>query len=516
MKLSPLVTATLLAGLLPATADYVVDVDLGTLALGDTSISGTTAQVPNPNAPPATIGGNNNSIWFQGLPLQTNTNWGNELVFQFTLAEPGIVSIVKTADFVNDPDFFLLDGLTTSVDPGTGKTSAENGIGFAFLDAAVGETTTLGALRDGTYYLTVENFDGFDGQVVPGDSTFTVRLNVVEVLAPTEIAQNLGPIAASDSPLSFDTFGSNYNTELAIYNLFGDLLFENDDAAGGQQSEIQIPGGLEAGSYYAAVAGNDVTFDIGPLITTGGAVGDYVLNYDLGPNIPAGQDTGTTTAGSEVRETQLFLFQISAPPVATALGTIANAGEQFEINLTGSGFDTEMAVYDSSGFVLFINDDFVGTASGVDFTEGLAAGTWYVAVIGYNGAFGDGFLTQPGTAGGSFVLNHPQGVENGALNSGETLWFSFDVAGTGPQVDPITITSLEYNPASNEFTVAWDSTLPGPFNIRFGSEGDLAGLGPVPNNLLPSIGAAGVTSPVTIPVPVALQGQTNVFLQVSE
>ena len=517
MKILPFVSLLVLAGALPSPADYVVDVDLGILPIGDTLVEGTTAAVViDPGPPPVTIGGNNNSIHFQGLNVQPTLNYGNEIVFQFTLATPSLMTITKEVDFVNDPDFFLLGGLTTSIDPVTGKLSADNALGYAFLDAAPPETTSLGTLREGTYYLTVENFDGFDGSTTPGDSDFTATLNVLEAF-PTELAIDLGAIGVEGAALAFDTFGSNYNTELAIYDVFGDVLLgdggerlENDDAGGGQQSEILLPGGLLAGSYYAVLAGNDVTFNIGPSVTSGGAVGDFVFNYSLGPNLAPDLETGTTSVGTETQETQFFLFSIVSPPDATPLGTIANAGDLFQINFFGSGFDTEMGVFDSFGFLQFENDDNGGVQSGVDFPADLAAGTWYVALIGYNGIFGDGFNATAGTAGGAFVLNHPLGVESGALNSGETLWFSFEI-GTPPTAPGINVTSIEFNAATNEFTLAWESNAPGPFNILMGSEVELAALTAAPNNLLPTTIVVGVTSPVTVGVPPVAD---KVFLQV--
>jgi hypothetical protein len=517
MKIVPFASLFVLAGALPSPADYVVDIDLGILPIGDTLVEGTTAAVVlDPGPPPVTIGGNNNSIFFQELALTPTLNYGNELVFQFTLAAPSLLTITKEVDFINDPDFFLLGGLTTSIDPDTGKLSADNALGFAFLDLAPPETTTLGTLREGTYYLTVENFDGFDGSTTPGNSDFTATLNVLEAF-PTELAIDLGAIGVEGAPLAFDTFGSNFNTELAIYDLFGDVvlgddgeLLVNDDAGGSQQSEILIPGGLPAGNYYAILAGNGVTFLPGPSVTTGGAVGDFVFNYSLGPNLAPDLEIGTTSVGTETQESQFFLFSIVRLPDTTSLGTIANAGDPFEINFFGTGFDTEMGVFDSFGFLQFENDDAGGVQSAVDFPAGLAAGTWYVALLGYNGLFGDGFNTTAGAAGGGFVLNHPLGVEDGILNSGETLWFSFEI-GAPPMASGINITSIEFNADTNEFTLAWESNAPGPFNILMGSEVELVALTAAPNNLLPTTIAVGVTSPVTIGVPPVAD---KVFLQV--
>ena len=515
MKSPFLVALLVIAGAVASHADYVVDVDLGIFPIGDTVVSGTTAQTQiAPGPPPVTIGGNDNSVFIQGF-INPGLNWGNEIVYCFTLEQPSIITITKSAGFTGDPDFFLLDGLTTAVDATTGKIAAQDGVGFAFLDGVSPESATLGTVSEGIYYLSAEHYDGADGAVIPGDGSFSVTINILDAI-PVDLAVDVGTIGVAGAPLNFDTFGSNFNTELAIYDLFGTLLHENDDAGGGQQSEISIPGGLLEGAYYAVLAGNDVIFDPGPLVSTGGAVGDYVVNYSRGSAAP-GVQTGTTTAGSETQETRWFLFSIGGlPDPVIDLGTIANANEPLEINSLTSGFDTELGLFDSSGFLFATNDDGGGTLQSVmTFENGLAAGTWFVALGGYNTVYGDGFAVTAGSAGGGYTLNHPLGMETGALNSGEVIWFRFGI-GTAPALPSIDITSIEFNSATNEFTLSWDTTLPGPFNIFMGTAAEFAALQPAPNNVLPTAAAAGVSSPVTIPVPGGLQGAPQLLIQVTE
>lgn len=515
MKFPFLVALLVIAGAVASHADYVIDVDLGILPIGDTVVSGTTAQTQiDPGPPPVTIGGNDNSVFLQGF-VNPGLNWGNEIVYQFTLAQPSILTITKSAGFTGDPDFFLLHGLTTAVDATTGKIAAQDGVGFAFLDGGVPESATLGTVREGIYYLSVEHYNGADGAVVSGDGTFSVTINILDAI-PVDLAIDVGAIGVAGAPLNFDTFGSNFNTELAIYDLFGTLLHENDDAGGGLQSEISIPGGLPEGAYYAVLAGNDVIFDPGPLVSTGGAVGDYVVNYLRG-GFASGLQTGTTTAGSETQETQWFRFSIvGLPDPVIDLGTIANANEPLEINSLTSGFDTELGLFDSSGFVFAINDDGGGTLQSVmNFENGLSAGTWFMALGGFDTFYGDGFAVTAGVSGGSYTLNHPLGMETGALNSGQVIWFRFEI-GAAPAPPSIDITSIEFNSATNEFTLSWETSLPGPFNIFMGTAAEFAALQPAPNNVLPTAAAAGVISPVTIPVPGGLQGAPQLLLQVTD
>ena len=69
---------------LAAQADLRVDQDLGSLDIGSTTpITGDTA-----------VGANNVDIYFTDNSSET-FNWGNELVFQFTLASDAFVSLTS-------------------------------------------------------------------------------------------------------------------------------------------------------------------------------------------------------------------------------------------------------------------------------------------------------------------------------------------------------------------------------------------------------------------------------------
>jgi len=470
-------------------------------------------------------GGRNNAdlVAGEGLDLNTAGNWGNEYVIQFTLAEPANLTFSKDSEFAEgDPDFFLVEGLRTEFDVDLGKNVAQEGIWYNFFDALAPDQDSL-VLRTGTYYLVVESFVGFDGAVNQGDATFSLNLNVLPALWPDEVKIDLGVIGGEGSPLTFDTFGSGFDTQLAIFSFDGNLIQENDNAGEGLQSQVSLPEGLDTGTYIAVVAGAGAIFDLGPITTTGGAVGDVVFNYPSNPNLGPEARTATTTTstGTEASETVWFEFAISLGPPRefVDLGKIGDPGVPLQLHTLESLVDTQLAIYDEFGYFLYYNDDASGTLQSlIDIPEGLTEGVWFAVVGGYPSTFLDGFEVAAGAAGGAYSLTHPNGIVPMVLEPNKPDWYRFEVGdpGNGGGNDParIQITSLTFNPATNEFTVDWDGALPGPFSIQMGSAKDLEAIDPQ-DNVLPVTAAVGlVASPVTLRVPESLELEPKVFLQV--
>lgn len=501
-----------LFGSLAALGDYVVDEDLGVVGPGEVSLVG------------STVGGNNNSVYPKGIFTDgPSLNWGNEVVFRFELLEPATLSLTSNSIF-GDADFFLLDGLATSIDLQSGKLSADNAIAAALLDGFPPETEPLPAMMPGVYYIVVEHFLGRDGQVFPGDTDFDVTLTVGETDA-FDFPIDLGHVARAGSPITFDTLGSAFDTELAVYDEFGALLAENDDAGGGTESAVTFPDGLSAGFYYVVLAGSDTVFSPDFVVSSGGETGAWIFNFPLGPNFGPGLEFGDTDPAFVATETQVFTFLIEDAPLGVIdLGTIAQEDAPFSIDTIGSSFDTQLGIYDSEGFLLDFNDDidFNGGnyLSRLNFPAGLLAGEYFLALAGYPNFYGDGFFVTVDTRiagsseGGNFILNHPMGPTNGSIAPSSQEWFSFTVG--MPSVEGIRLTSVEVNEALTECTVTWESGLAGPFNIFVGDADDLVALGAPPLNVLPALGAAGVTSPATFPIPAGLQGASSLFIQVTD
>lgn len=493
-------------------ADYVVDIDLGVLAEGATEISGTTAAVEtDPGPPPVTIGGRNNASIFDGLGTSADGNWGNEIVYRFEIEENSLITLTPITT-TGDPDFILLDSLTTAVHPPTGKNIA-TAVAAVFLDGSAPES--FGVLPAGVYFLSVESWNGLDGEVIPGDSTFTVDINIEAARILGDI--DLGEIAAPGEGFTLDTFGSDFDTELGLYDSTGDLVANNDDA-GVLQSQLVFANGLPAGSYRLAAGSYDTFFGLGFGAVSGADGGILVLNHP-----------GDTTPENVVfpgEQIQWFDFTIAGDPVPVDpptefidLGSIAEPNAAFTLDTFGSSFDTELGVYNSNGVLLVDNDDAGGVfQSELIFDVGLPDGTYYAAAGSYDTFFNPSFAALSGDDGGDLVLNHPGSPtpENVVFAGGDPQWFRFTVGagGGGPSVDGIVITSVTFDPVLQEFTVSWVSSSPGEFNVHMGTAAQMeeAASG---NGVMPLV-VSEVTSPVTVPVPVADQGADKYFLQISQ
>ena len=558
MNVSPRASAILLTALiaptLPTSADYEVDLDLGSLSEGITSISGTTAEfiTDDPQNPEVkiTIGGRNNADNVRGSEnafLTFNINealsWGDELVHQFTIDAPADVNFIPNQDVAweGDPDFFLLEGLTTDSDVIPGKTVAIEGLWYAFMDEASPPTGTV-TLRPGTYYFVVESYSGPDTSPIVQDSTFAIDIEVLPALFPDEVSIDLGNLGTPLDPLSFDTFGSDFDTQIAIFSSdTGELVEQNDDdpddggAGDGTQSRVTFAEGLAEGSYIAVVAGGGATFDVGPVTALGGATGNIVFNHtasstDLDAINGVGTQITSTSPGTEVSETVWFEFQIvdSGPSSFQDIGKVADAFTPFELNtFTGTTVDTELGLYDADGTLVLNNDDAGGSLqSQLDFATGLAEGFYFLVVGTYNTQFNQlDFDVTLGGPGGSYTLTHPNGLETGNLGAASFDWYRLEVGspvggggggGGGGGTSPIQITSLTYDQETNEFTVAWDATISGPFLIEMGTAADLAAI-TSDVNILPEVLAAGITeSPITVRVPPGLLNEPQLFLRVYE
>ena len=226
-------------------------------------------------------------------------------------------------------------------------------------------------------------------------------------------------------------FGAGNDTEIGLYANDGTLIANDDDSGvNGLQSLIARGGtnapALPAGTYWVAVAGfNTVFASAWSVTTTSVETGDIVLELRFTPVEPPApptvvRDFGTVNANvSDTRtyaeaEVKWYKFTLAAPITAT---------DFFDINtrqttgFLGGAFgdnDTEIGLYSDAGALLFTNDDedfandVLTSALGFG-TAGangeLAAGTYYVAVGGFNMVFNGGWnVVSTSTATGDVVL----------------------------------------------------------------------------------------------------------------
>jgi hypothetical protein len=105
-------------------------------------------------------------------------------------------------------------------------------------------------------------------------------------------AIHLGDVATTADVFAIDSFDSNFDTELGLWDSNGLLLAENDDAGGTFQSEIAGLN-LAEGTYYFSVSAYDTVF--GPLFgattasTITGQASGYVNGTFWDTSIAAGQ-----------------------------------------------------------------------------------------------------------------------------------------------------------------------------------------------------------------------------------
>lgn len=219
---------------------------------------------------------------------------------------------------------FTFNGTLTSTIPATFAAEAgldlfnvTSGSGAAYFPSDLFETfTTLDISRThgGMFWfnqndqLRVETFEDLDDG--PGaDSEWT---NLSLTFNNSVNATVLGQFNEGTS-FAFDTFGSDYDTEIALFTKDGQLIADNDDSGPDLQSAIDV-GQIAAGDYYLVVGGWNSVFGSGFAIA-GADFGNYLLNLN-GTNISFGASTADQFA--------TFSFSVFAPvPEPSAFGLVA-------------------------------------------------------------------------------------------------------------------------------------------------------------------------------------------------
>ena len=189
-----------------------------------------------------------------------------------------------------------------------GSFAAENDNFFDTLQSGFAYTN----LVSGKWYLAVgendTNFgDGFSAGGGPSGGVFVLNVNQTKDITarvqasgvtwfsfeirpnplglPPENPVPLGQLGDGTLPLTFNTFGSNTDTEIALYGPNGDLLIENDDFSGAIQSSITASN-LGEGTYHIAVGRYDTIFRDGfsvERMPTGSD--DFVLKFGTSQSI---------------------------------------------------------------------------------------------------------------------------------------------------------------------------------------------------------------------------------------
>jgi hypothetical protein len=152
---------------------------------------------------------------------------------------------------------------------------------------------------------------------------------------------------------------------------------------------------------------------------------------------------------------------------AIPLGRIAALATPFSIDTLGSGFDTELGVWDQDGNLIASNDDAESDddilQSRIDFTA-LEKGTYYIGLGTFDTDYYPGFIifTTDDDESGNYQFNYPSGTLSGTLASQEILLFSFEVGGsTPPGTRELTISNVLVE-RDGKVTITFNSS-PGKF-----------------------------------------------------
>jgi hypothetical protein len=125
-------------------------------------------------------------------------------------------------------------------------------------------------------------------------------------------------------------------------------------------------------------------------------------------------------------------FQTPPPPptLNADLGIVASPFSPLSI-VTSGDFDTELAVYSSTGAVIRRNDDAPGAVvhSETDFDFGLPSGDYVAVLGGFNTTFGDNYVITAGTAAGDYGLNVAGNPVDGTLAVEQLAYVGFSVGG---------------------------------------------------------------------------------------
>ncbi|QQS08077.1 MAG: hypothetical protein IPK69_08675 [Phycisphaerales bacterium] len=234
--------------------------------------------------------------------------------------------------------------------------------------------------------------------------------------------------ALANGILRIDTEGSLdiFDTDLGLFDSAGNVVAWDDLDGTGFLAKLsfgegEADGTLAAGTYYLSVSDWESLFSAGFTVTTDGeTVGSYNINVST---ITPGEPPASTNLGSigatgannqtltfDVGEIKWYSLTTTTPFNAGA-GMLSIATNE----VAGSLFnDSELGLYSAGGSLIATDDDAgpgfysllsFGSLGGASLNGDLPAGTFYLAVVGYNAAFDPFFtVTTTNAAAGDILL----------------------------------------------------------------------------------------------------------------
>ncbi len=307
------------------------------------------------------------------------------------------------------------------------------------------------------------------------------------------------------------------DTEIGLFDDDGDLIANDDDDGSLNLSQLSFgpgasarppfngsaayngrDGELAAGTYYLAVGGFNVTFVGGFGATSSSTVAGNInvrINRGTGtaPQPPTAEDLGTLAQGLTTDTENLGAGAVKWYKFTTTTAT--SSSFFFDIDTVGTtafgNNDTELGLYSSTGALIATDDDDcdillsqlsfgVGAPGRAAYGDGdeflgedgdLPAGTYYLAVTGFNGEFGNGWsATNSDTDSGPVVINlryngghggGPGGDFTGTITLEDTDADVSDETVTFEVVDPFLGTVATFSTTLNaDGTFATSTTAP--------------------------------------------------------
>jgi hypothetical protein len=192
---------------------------------------------------------------------------------------------------VSIPQFHGAALNTASLQTGPAGLSLTNidALQWAPLQVSLNDSRLVVSYKNQVFVDQFVDFTTSPGRVVIGGRTggSTSHHHLDHLRVSTNGPFSLGRIPTANEPVSINTLSSSVNldTEIALFDASGQLLFTNDNADNSLLSEISAS--LTPGSYFLAIGPSDTAFDSGFLANAGSSTGGS-YNLDVGPTRMSG------------------------------------------------------------------------------------------------------------------------------------------------------------------------------------------------------------------------------------
>ncbi|MCA9276508.1 MAG: DVUA0089 family protein [Phycisphaerales bacterium] len=263
------------------------------------------------------------------------------------------------------------------------------------------------------------------------------------------------------SPVTLSTIGSDFDTEMGLWNEQGQLVMTNDDIAPGNLQSELILSALIPGRYYVAIVGYNASFGENFFVQPGSASGTAKLQISH----PSLAWTPTLTPGNNGHAGPYwYSFDIAAQSPATEMSfrVVSFEHQPIAIETDEMGIDSEIGLWDENGVLLTTQttQNTNGNGRRLELPAGLSAGRYYVGIQTPFGAFANDFFQLTGlpTALGETEHVRINNNINELYTAGDDgyiapLWsFEIDEACMDVCTDPDPVHELEpdYNPFFTE------------------------------------------------------------------